>query len=130
MRQIFSSTRLENVEGVARLLNEAGIETYISNPRTYKGNRRGGFSYRDGRAEQSGVWIVNAGDLTRAREILRDAGLIQSTRDDSYLSQQLRGDDAPRRRPAQQLAFRVRLVLLAAIAVLALLSIGRMLGKA
>lgn len=34
MRQVFSSARLENVEGVARLLNEQGIETYISQSRS------------------------------------------------------------------------------------------------
>jgi len=127
MRQVFSSARLENVEGVARLLNEAGIETYISNPRTYKGNRRGGFSYRDSHATQSGVWIVNASDLTRAREILRGAGLMESTRDDSYLGK-AETDAAPVKTPAQQLATRIRLALLAAIAILALLSVGRMLG--
>ena len=30
MRQLFTSPRLENVEAVAKLLNEAGIETWIS----------------------------------------------------------------------------------------------------
>lgn len=87
MRQIFTSQRLENVEGVAKLLNDAGIETYISEGRSYKGNRRGTFSYKDsGRGfTQPGVWIVKAEDVTRARQLLVDAGLIESTRPDSYL---------------------------------------------
>jgi len=86
MRQIFSSQRLENVEGVAKLLNDAGIQTYISDSRSYKGNRRGTFSYQEsGRAAQPGVWIVKAEDVTRARQLLVDAGLIESTRPDSYL---------------------------------------------
>jgi hypothetical protein len=78
MRQIFTSQRLENVEGVAKMLNEAGIETYVSDARSYKGNRRGTFSYQQsGRGQsQPGVWIVKAEDVTRARQLLVDAGLI------------------------------------------------------
>lgn len=87
MRQIFTSQRLENAEGVAKLLNESGIETYLSDGRSYKGNRRGTFSYQQsGRGHaQPGVWIVKADDVTRARQLLIDAGLIESTRPDSYL---------------------------------------------
>ena len=47
MRQIFTSQRLETVEGVARLLEEAGIGTYISHPRSYRSKRRGQFSYSE-----------------------------------------------------------------------------------
>ena len=86
MRQLFTSPRLENVESVAKLLNDAGIDTWISGSRSYKGNRRGTFSYQDStRGAQPGVWIVRADDVTRARAILIEAGLIESTRPDSYL---------------------------------------------
>ena len=44
MRQIFTSQRLETVEGVARLLEDAGIAVYISQARSYRGRRRGQFS--------------------------------------------------------------------------------------
>ena len=47
MRQVFSSPRLENVERVAALLREAGIETRVTQARSYKGGLRGDFSYRD-----------------------------------------------------------------------------------
>src|SRR6187549_3779840 len=82
MRQIFTSPRLENVETVAALLKENGIETWISEARSYKGNRRGTFSYKDAQrgGNQPAVWIVKADDLTAARSIMRDAGLLASTR--------------------------------------------------
>ena len=53
MRQMFSSARLETVEGVAALLNEHGIETRITQGRSYKGTRRRTFSYRDNEKEQA-----------------------------------------------------------------------------
>jgi hypothetical protein len=70
--------------GIRRFRN---IETYVSDARSYKGNRRGTFSYQQsGRGQsQSGVWIVKAEDVTRARQLLVDAGIIESTRPDSYL---------------------------------------------
>jgi hypothetical protein len=82
MRQIFTSPRLENVEMVAALLKDAGIETWISEARSYKGNRRGTFSYKDAQrgGSQPAVWIVKADDLTAARSIMRDAGLLATTR--------------------------------------------------
>ena len=47
MRKIFSSQRVENAEGVAQMLREAGIEARISNGRSYHSKRRGQFSYLD-----------------------------------------------------------------------------------
>jgi hypothetical protein len=87
MRQLFTSQRLENVEAVAKLLNEAGIETWVSEARSYKGNRRRTFSYKehDRGGSQPGVWIVKADDVTRARSLLIEAGLLESTKPDSYL---------------------------------------------
>lgn len=89
MRKVFSSPRLENVEEVAELLRAEGIEVRISDGRSYRGNRRSNFSYRE--SEQSGpqpaVWILNADDQPRGRQLLRDAGLLESTRagESSYL---------------------------------------------
>ena len=127
MRQIFTSPRLENVEGVAALLNEHGIETWISGSRSYRGSRRQVFSYREGaqQGEPPAVWIVRAEDQTRARALLREAGLIDSTRSDSYVPASLQ---APASRPTgNAIAQRVRLVLLAAIAVGAFLTIARLI---
>lgn len=80
MRQVFSSARLENVEQVAQLLRDAGIEVRITDGRSYKGSRRGVFSYREQTGPQPAVWVVQSADQLKAREMLRDAGLIDSTR--------------------------------------------------
>lgn len=90
MRQVFTSPRLENVEAVAGLLRADGIEVRITNDRSYRGNRRSNFSYRDQEepaAPQPAVWIVNADEQPRARQLLREAGLLDSSRDgtSSYL---------------------------------------------
>ena len=69
MRQIFTSQRLETVEGVARLLEEAGIGTYISHPRSYRSKRRGQFSYSEPvpANQQPAVWVRKPEDQPRAR---------------------------------------------------------------
>jgi len=116
MRRIFASPRLENVEGVASMLQEHGIEVRITDGRSYRGAIRGNFSYRDDAREgpEPAVWIVNAEDQPRARELMRGAGLLESTRTplDSYLPQGKEdAETKPRRRG------RLKLVLLAAIAI-------------
>lgn len=79
MRQVFSSPRLENVERVAAMLREAGIEVQILNGRSYKGNRRSNFSYRDDSGgPKPSVWVTRSDDQPRARELLRDNGLLQA----------------------------------------------------
>jgi hypothetical protein len=87
MRQIFTSQRLETVEGVARLLEDAGIDTYISQPRSYRGKRRGQFSYSEPvpANQQPAVWVRRPEDQPRARELLREAGLLATTRSYSGL---------------------------------------------
>lgn len=122
MRQIFTSTRLETVEGVAKLLNEAGIQTYVNDSRSYKGGRRRAFSYRAGESGVvSGVWIVNAEDQTRARELLRDAGLIDSTRTESYRQQ------PPNHAPSdsKRVVSRWRIAVLTALIVAVTITVAR-----
>lgn len=82
MRQVFTSARLENVETVARMLEEEGIEVRITNGRSYKGAVRRNFSYREGANEggQPAVWIVKSEDQPRARALLREYGLMDSSR--------------------------------------------------
>jgi hypothetical protein len=133
MRQVFSSPRLENVEGVARLLNEQGIETHISQSRSYKGQRRGTFSYaQSGRADTSqwpAVWIVRAEDQPRARELLREAGLLTATSKPTYLPE---AEVDPARAVKKPLSaawvLRLRLLVLAAIAGLTLLIYRNMMA--
>lgn len=80
MRQLFSSPRIENVEAVARLLEEAGIEVRITNGRSYRGAIRGNFSYRDhgSGAPRPAVWVIRSDQQPEARRLLREAGLLQA----------------------------------------------------
>ncbi|WP_052772878.1 hypothetical protein [Luteimonas sp. FCS-9] len=126
MRQVFSSARLENVERVADLLRAEGIEVQISNGRSYKGNRRGTFSYRDqAGGPRPAVWVTRSEDQPRARALLRDTGLLQtqpSTR--SYLAQgelTFAADTAPPPRRGLTRAAKIRYGLLGgAVLVIAL----------
>src|SRR5690606_28939902 len=78
MRQVFSSPRLENVERVATLLRDEGIEVKVTQRRAYKGGLRGNFTYRDdARTEpMPAVWVVRSEDQPRARAMLRELGLL------------------------------------------------------
>ena len=84
MRKVFSSQRLENVEAVARMLRAEGIEVKVENGRSWKGHRRGNFSYdtRKAPAQIPAVWIVRAEDQPRGRQLLREMGLLESTREE------------------------------------------------
>jgi hypothetical protein len=89
MRQVFASPRIENVERVVALFNEAGIETRLTNRRVYSGHDFRGPSY-SGKQDQSSwpaVWIVKAEDQPRARAILRDIGIAPATRFADELAQ-------------------------------------------
>lgn len=85
MRQVFRSQRLENVETAADLLRKQGIEVKITNGRSWRGYRRGNFSYDLRKARDPdtlpSLWIINADDQPRARQILRELGLLESTRE-------------------------------------------------
>jgi hypothetical protein len=123
MRQVFSSPRLENAEAVADLLRAEDIEVRITNGRGYRSGIRGNFSYRDN--SQAGpppaVWVLRADQQPRARELLRDAGLLQSGRspDDSFLPPNLQfGRDNISVVEKRQRS-RLRYILLAAIAAMA-----------
>ncbi|UWX03642.1 hypothetical protein H1235_12320 [Pseudoxanthomonas sp. NC8] len=87
MRQIFTSQRLETVEGVAGMLEEAGIPVHVSQPRSYHSRRRGQFSYSEPAPmnQQPAVWVRIPEDQPRARELLRQAGLLATTRSYSGL---------------------------------------------
>jgi hypothetical protein len=97
MREVFRSARLETVEGVADLLRAAGIEVQVLNGRSYRGGRRRSFSYRDApdSANAPQVWVVHNGDVPEARRLLREAGLLEASQRDSYLSETLQFRDRP-----------------------------------
>ncbi|WP_397606564.1 hypothetical protein [Silanimonas sp.] len=91
MREVYRSLRVEQVEGAATLLNEAGIETSIQNGRSYKGGRRRNFSFREtpDSAKAAVLYVTHNGDLPEARRLLREAGLMEPGQRESYLPQEL-----------------------------------------
>ena len=131
MRQVFSSPRLENVEGIARMLEEQGIEVRITHGRSYKGGWSGRRSYRDAESGQlPAVWVVRSEDQPRARQLLREAGLLDSTRasvTDSYLAPSVHVCAPEPAAPApQRRAFRYKIALLVAIGVAVALAYSAM----
>lgn len=114
MRQVFSSRRLENVERVAALMREAGIDIYIANGRSYKGQRRRQFTYRDhlNHEPEAAVWVLKAGDQPQARQILREAGLLESTRDQHGAFAGLPEPPAAAKPPGSAWALRMRVIVL------------------
>lgn len=126
MRQVFASPRLENVERVAALLNHAGIQTRISHERSYKGGLRGNFSYRDHVRTDPipAVWVVKSEDQPAARAILRDAGLLDSTRKATGYTLPVFRTEAPPAadNPARKRAFRLKLGLMLTISVVLVLA--------
>ena len=119
MREVYRSLRVEQVEGAATLLNEAGIETSIQNGRSYKGGRRRNFSFREtpDSAKAAVLYVTHNGDLPEARRLLREAGLMEPGHRESYLPQelqfQLREEKKPRIDPR-----RLRTVLLMMIVII------------
>lgn len=130
MRQVFTSVRLENVENVERMLNEAGITTKITGGRSWKGVSRREFSYSNKNhdaSQQPALWVLKPDDFKQARAILHDAGLLEATRDSSYLPEALQFRDAKPAGPAARMG-RLRMVLLAAVAVAAGVMLARILS--
>ena len=119
MRQVFSSPRLENVERVAQLLQDAGIETRVTHGRSYRGGLRGNFSYREGAEAKPvpAVWVVRSEDQPKARALLREQGLLDSTRADTgYRLPTFRTEDASAEAdPGRRRLFRIKLGLLVVI---------------
>lgn len=131
MRLMFTSPRLENVESVAKLFNEAAIETKITEGRSYKGYSRRQFSYNEktpAASQQPAVWVLRAADYKKARDILHDGGLLEATRDDSYLpeSLQFREEKTP---DTSKRLLRIKLTLLALIGAMAGLLLLRIFSQ-
>ncbi|WP_305805498.1 pathogenicity-like protein [Stenotrophomonas sp. YIM B06876] len=127
MRQVFSSQRVETVEGVAKLLRDAGIDARITNGRSYHSKRGGQFSYLDqGNAKSyPAVWVVHAEDQPRAREVLRAARLLDTTRRDHPTAEFAFRDDVPQTTGGRSWAWRLRIGLLLVIAAVALFVVMR-----
>jgi hypothetical protein len=130
MRQIYSSPRLENVEGVAKLMADAGIEHKVSDGRSYKKVSRRQFSYVPARESQQGpqpaVWVINSDDYKRARELMLAAGLLDEAKTaSSYLPEPMQPKATEAAPPARKIN-RVRLALLFAVGAMAFWTILKM----
>ena len=130
MRQFFTSPRLENVERVEQMFEEAGIQTRVTDRATWNRATKRDFSYTDRRATTRwpAVWVVKADDYPRARQMLREIGLMDSTRDvaRTYVPDATAAPVAadPRARAVN----RTRLLLLVAVVVGAVLMSLRLFG--
>lgn len=126
MRQIYTSPRHENVDRVIALLNEAGIETTVTNRRSYQGHDYMGPSYST-KADSSSwpqVWVVHAEDQTRARALLREIGVEPATRFVEEVAQSREKETTPQKRRLT-FAWSARTVLLLLIIlVLAMNALG------
>jgi hypothetical protein len=122
MRQMYTSPRLSNVEGVAKLFDEHAIENKITQGRSYKGVSRREFSFREtekSKEEQPAVWVLKPDDYKRARELLIEAGLVEGgTPRDSYLPDSFQFKDAAKPDSSQRI-FRIKLALLVIIGAMA-----------
>ena len=132
MRQMYSSPRLSNVEGVAKLFDEHGIENKITQGRSYKGVSRREFSFREtekSKDEQPAVWVLKPDDYKRARELLIEAGLVEAnstSRGDSYLPDSFQFKEPSGRPDPSKRIFRIKLALLGIIGAMAGLMALRM----
>lgn len=121
MRQIYTSLRQENIDRVIALMTEHGIDTTLSNRSSYKGGdwKRFSYSNRPDASTWPQVWVVNANDQTRARELLREAGIEPPVR----YAEELAASREPLTGQARHRAIagrmrRVALILVALVAML------------
>lgn len=134
MRKMFSAARLENVEQVERLFNEAGIATKIVGGRSFKGHSRRGFTYNDRDLLNAGpppeLWVLHADDYRKAREILLQQGLLEAQQENSsYVPDSYRPAPRAAAKPANRL-HKARMALLVAVIGLMVIQGLRLLVQA
>lgn len=131
MRMMFSSARLENVEHVRALFEEAGIATKIVGGRSYKTYSRRGFSYNERQAAldepQPQLWVLHADDYRRSREILLENGLLD-TAPESYVPQSYRQPRKTAPAPANRLN-KARMALLVVVIALMVIQGIRLINQ-
>ena len=128
MRQIYTSPRNANIERVVALMAENGIQTSISNRRNYQGSDWKRFSYTAPGERDSWpqVWVVRSEDQTKARQVLRDAGLEPATRfADELAAARSAGDTTQHRRVSIRIMLVVFALVAGVIALIALTQISR-----
>jgi len=121
MRQIYTSPRVENVERVVAMLGEAGIETSVTNRRTWGGHefKRPSYSAKQDPDSWPQVWIVKAEDQPRARALMREAGIEPAVRH----AQELALSRSAKQQRRSGFAMYLRLALLASIALIVVLRV-------
>lgn len=121
MRKVFSSARIENAEAVAGMLRDEGIEVRLENGRSFRRGIRGNFSYRHpgNSADNPSVWVVRSDDQPRARQMLREAGLLDEggAASRSYLPHATLASRAQDAELSRRRGRRLRLMLLAGAAI-------------
>ncbi|KFN41225.1 hypothetical protein N789_04880 [Arenimonas oryziterrae DSM 21050 = YC6267] len=127
---MFTSARFENVQRVADMLSEAGIENRIMGGPGYKGYSRRQFSYADKKAQaqetQASVWVIKSDDYKQARELMQDLGLLDKTDvPASYVPAPMQFADKPGADPAKRL-MRIKVTMLFAMVVI----VGGMMARA
>ena len=78
MRQLYTSPRQENIDRVAALLAEKGIECTITNRSNWKKPSYQRFSYSQRHEDRDSwpqVWVNRADDYTEARTVLKELGI-------------------------------------------------------
>jgi hypothetical protein len=126
MRQIYSSPRQANIDRVVQLMAENGIQTTINNRRAYQGAdwKRFSYSTKGDRDSWPQVWVVRSEDQTRARQVLREAGLEPATRFADELAAARGAGDTSRHKQAST---RFKLIVFALIAgVIALIALTQL----
>jgi hypothetical protein len=132
MRMMFSSARLENVEHVRKLFEDADIATKIVGGRSYKTYSRRGFSYNErqnvSNEPQPQLWVLRADDYRRAREILLENGLLDAS-PESYIPESYRQKKKIIPAPADRLN-KARMALLVAVIALMVIQGIRLMNQA
>ncbi|WP_109126616.1 DUF2007 domain-containing protein [Dyella sp. C11] len=116
MRQLYTSPRQENIDRVAALLTERGIDCTIENRSNYKRQTYQRFSYsqrQDNRDNWAQVWVTRADDYTRARALLKELGIEPVVRHGEELA--LARNPTPEMK-RQSVATRMRRIVMLAVA--------------
>lgn len=116
MRQLYTSPRQDNIDRVAALLTEQGIECTIENRSNYNRPSYQRFSYSqrsENRDNWPQVWVTRADDYTRARALLKELGIEPVVRHGEELA--LARNPTPEGR-RQSVATRIRRIVMLAVA--------------
>ncbi|WP_243047361.1 DUF2007 domain-containing protein [Dyella sp. RRB7] len=128
MRQLYTSPRQENIDRVAALLGEKGIECTIMNRSSWNKPSYQRFSYSQRQEDRDSwpqVWVNKADDYTEARAVLKELGIEPVVRHGEELA--LARNPTPELR-RKSIATRFRRIVMLAVAGAILVLMLRYLG--